>query len=210
MICSVDGCENTVFENGLCAKHNSQMRSYGHILQRTVCDRNEIIIDGDYAYIILYDKHCNIIGKTKIDKKNIPIIKEYKWYLNSNGYVATNNYNGKYKYLHKLICGDNTTKRYVDHLDRNKLNNTEENLRFADGSENQMNKGIRSNNTSGKVGVHFNKQNNKWCAMICRNGKHINLGYFNKYEDAVECRTRAEEEYFGEYRANNEIMIPEV
>jgi len=45
-------------------------------------------------------------------------------------------------------------KKYADHRDRNKLNNTEANLRAANGSENQMNKGIRTDNTSSKVGVH--------------------------------------------------------
>jgi len=208
-LCKVKGCNKIVFENGLCAKHNTQIRYHGKILERTIYDKNQIDIDGEYAYIYLYNKKCNIIGKTKIDAKNIYIVKDFKWYLNSNGYVATNNYNGKYMYLHKLIC-QQSDKRYVDHCDRNKLNNTEENLRCVDASENQMNKGIRSNNTSGKVGVHFDKANNKWCAMICVRGKHKNLGYFDKYEDALLCRKEAEDIYFGSYKALNESVVPEV
>lgn len=43
---------------------------------------------------------------------------------------------------------------WIDHIDRNKLNNTEENLRLVDQSQNMMNKGIMKNNNSGKVGVH--------------------------------------------------------
>lgn len=207
MHCKIEGCNNVVFENGLCAKHNSQIRNHGHVLDRTIFDKNEIIIEDNFAYIILYDKQCNIVGKTKIDKKNVPIVKDYKWYLNSNGYVVSSNYNGEYKYLHKLIC-QNINKKYVDHYDRNKLNNTEDNLREVSCSENQMNKGIRKNNKSGKVGVHWSKHNKKWCAMICKNGKHKNLGYFSKYEDAVKCREKAEMEYFGEYRAKNEKEIP--
>ena len=203
------GCNKPVFENGLCAKHNTQMRKHGAILKRTIYDKNEIVIKGEYAYIILYNKQCEEIGRTKIDSKNIPLVKDYKWYLNSNGYVATNNYNGKYTYLHKLICQNNNDK-YTDHHDRNKLNNTEKNLRSVNGSENQTNKGIRSNNTSGKVGVHWSKQNNKWCAMICKNKKHKNLGYFDNYEDAVACRKEAEKEYFGDYRAINELSIPDI
>ena len=38
--------------------------------------------------------------------------------------------------------------------------------------------------------------------MICAYGKHINLGYFDKIEDAATCRKAAEEKYFGEYQAD--------
>lgn len=95
--------------------------------------------------------------------------------MRPDGYVATNNFDGKYAYLHRIVFGCHS-KKYIDHIDRDKLNNTEKNLREADGSENQMNKGIRTNNTSGKVGVHWSKSNNAWCAMICVRKKHINLG----------------------------------
>lgn len=208
--CEIAGCNSIMFQrlNGvrLCAKHHSQMKLHGKILDRTIFDKNEIIVDGQYAYIVLYDKCCNEIERTKIDKCNVNLIKDYKWYLRKDGYVATTNYNGKYTYLHKLICNSNS-KKYVDHIDRNKLNNTMMNLRTADGSENQMNKGIRSNNTSGKVGVHWNKDNSKWCAMICVRKKHINLGYFEKFEDAVNARVNAEKKYFKEYRASNELEV---
>ena len=212
--CSVDGCNNKPFQryNGevwLCAKHTSQMRRCGHILERTVHDKNEIVIDGDIAYIVLYNKTGEEVAKAIIDSKNIDFVKDSKWYLRKDGYVATMNYNGKYTYLHRLICG-HMNKRYADHKNRNKLINTEENLREADSSENHMNAGIRKNNTSGKVGVHWAKANNKWCAMICVRKKHINLGYFDNFEDAVKARVDAEKKYFGEYRANNELEIGEI
>lgn len=37
--------------------------------------------------------------------------------------------------------------------------------------------------------------------MICNNGVHTNLGYFNDFDDAVACREIAERERFGEFRA---------
>lgn len=209
-MCEAPDCNNkaiTKFKNyWVCQKHKSQLKTYNHFLERTIYDSNEIINDEAYSYIILYDKNCNQIAKTKIDTKNVDIIKGYKWYLRPDGYVATNNYNGEYAYLHCIIC-NKQNKKYADHKDRNKLNNTEENLREADGSENQMNKGIRSNNTSGKVGVHWSKENNAWCAMICVKGEHMNLGYFSSFDDAVDCRIKAEEKYFKEYRAMNELEV---
>ena len=40
--------------------------------------------------------------------------------------------------------------------------------------------------------------------MIHINGKTVNLGYFNLFEDAVHCREAAEEKYYGEYRPDTE------
>lgn len=209
-MCECDGCDKlaiTKFQGyWVCQRHKSQLKQNGKFLTRTVYDKNEIEIRDGYAYVYLYDKQCNKVAETIIDIYNIEAIKDYKWYLRPDGYVATNNYNGIYMYLHSLICNKDD-KYYVDHKDRNKLNNTEENLRSADCSENQMNKGIRSNNTSGKVGVHWVKDKLCWCAMICVRGNHINLGYFDKFEDAVKCRVDAEYKYFNDYRAEDEKNV---
>jgi len=207
--CEAPNCKNnaiTKFNNfWVCIKHKSQLKAHGRFLDRTIFDKNDYTIseDNKYAYIKLYDKSCNEIAETVIDIDDLDDVIDYKWYLRPDGYVATNNYNGIYMYLHSLIC-NKSEKNYVDHKDRNKLNNIKENLREANGSENQMNKGIRSNNTSGKVGVHWSKDNSKWCAMICVKGNHINLGYFDLFEDAVKVRIGAEKTYFGDYRATNE------
>lgn len=212
-MCEAPDCKNkaiTKFKNQwVCQKHKSQLKQNGKFLEKTIYDKNEIIIEGDFAYIILYNKQCEEIGKTKIDTKNINDIENYKWYLRPDGYVATNNYHGMYMYLHSLICNKND-KYYTDHKDRNKLNNTEENLREANGSENQMNKGIRKNNTSGKVGVHWVENKGCWCAMICIDYKRINLGYFTNFDDAVNCRINAENKYFKDFRTINEKEIGKI
>lgn len=179
------------------------------IKQRTKFDKNEIITAGDFSYIVLYDKHNKEIARTKIDTFNVDIVTGKKWYLRPDGYVATNNYNGKYTYLHKIICSDKS-KIYVDHKNRDRLDNTVDNLRVADGFENAANKGVRSDNTSGKVGVHWSSHNQKWCAMICVKGKHMNLGYFKHYGDAVECRVSAEKKYFGEFQVKDEKNMEKI
>lgn len=51
-------------------------------------------------------------------------------------------------------------------------------------------------NTSGKTGVSFYKRKKKWSAEIILKGKKIRLGYFDKKEDAIKARLKAEEEYF--------------
>ena len=55
---------------------------------------------------------------------------------------------------------------------------------------------IINSNKSGKVGVSFNKKVNKYIAHIKVKGKHITLGEFKNFEEAVKCRLKAEEKYF--------------
>ena len=78
-----------------------------------------------------------------------------------------------------------------------------------------MNMRLRRNNTSGAKGVNFDKRLQKWRSRINVNKKTIELGYFNKFEDAVKVRKEAEEKYFGEFsydnsreKDNNTLILP--
>lgn len=81
----------------------------------------------------------------------------------------------------------------VDHINRNPLDNRKCNLRICTQFENNQN---QKHNTSGKVGVSFNNKINKYIAYIKVNRKHITLGEFKEFKDAVNCRLKAEEKYF--------------
>lgn len=72
----------------------------------------------------------------------------------------------------------------VDHINRNPLDNRRCNLRIC------------THNTSGVVGVSYNKNINKYIAYIKVKGKHKTLGEFKTFNEAVECRLKAEEKYF--------------
>lgn len=168
---------------------------------RTKFDPNEIIVHSDYAEIVLYDRHNQEKARAIIDVDRIDDVIDTKWYQRPDGYVAANNYRGRgYTYLHSVVLNKNDNSVYTDHRDRDRLNNRESNLRVATPSQNGMNKNVRSNNTSGRVGVHWSEGNQKWCAMICSHGRHINLGYFDDFDDAVTRREVAEREYFGEFK----------
>lgn len=73
---------------------------------------------------------------------------------------------------------------FIDHIDRNPMNNKISNLRSVTKSENEHNRGIYKNNSSGYPGVCFNKQENKYQAEITANGKRIYLGRFATAEEA--------------------------
>ena len=93
--------------------------------------------------------------------------------------------------LHQLIMGP-VPPEYanIDHIDRNPLNNCRTNLRFATWSEQQLNKGMQRNNTSGVKGVYWNKAANKWQVQI--DCKYV--GYYTTFEKACEARVQAENE----------------
>lgn len=89
--------------------------------------------------------------------------------------------------------------KFVDHIDLDKSNNKLRNLRLVDSVQNNMNMPTRSDNTSGYRGVHWNKQCNKWQAIIQKNGVIKHLGLFSSAEDAALAYRTASLELFGEY-----------
>ena len=198
-ICSVEGCNNKVRCKGLCSKHYAQFRQYGHVLERTKRDLNEIIEYEDYAEIVLTNNKGEETGRAIIDLEYIDVIKDYKWHLTARGYVL-NNKVGK---LHKFIMNP-SDDLVVDHINRNKLDNRRCNLRICSQHQNSMNKSKASNNTSGVSGVCWDKNSNKWAAYININKKRKFLGYFSTLEKAAEVRRQAEIEYYGEYAPTEE------
>ena len=70
------------------------------------------------------------------------------------------------------------------------------NCRWVDLSIQSFNKRKRIDNTSGKTGVIWNKQRNKWQAMIHKDKKKIHLGFHNTFEEAVISRKDAEMKYY--------------
>ena len=51
-------------------------------------------------------------------------------------------------------------------------------------------------NKSGVTGVCWDKSHNRWKAQITLRKQTINLGRFDKFDDAVKARKEAEEKYF--------------
>lgn len=85
--------------------------------------------------------------------------------------------------------------KMIDHIDRNGSNNSIDNLRISCYSENNKNKSKYSNCKSGVTGVSYSKKDSKWKPTIKVNGKTINLGYYDNFDDAVEIRKNAEREH---------------
>ncbi len=83
----------------------------------------------------------------------------------------------------------------IDHINQIKTDNRISNLRQVTQTENNKNKSIMKNNTSGQCGVVWHKKSSKWQSQIVVNKKNIYLGLFKKYSDAVDARKNAEVVY---------------
>lgn len=108
---------------------------------------------------------------------------------------------GKLVRAHRLIwmMHHGVMPEFIDHINGIRNDNRIENLRVATRSQNQMNLKKRVDNTSGYTGVVWHRLSNKWIATIQINYKSKYLGLFEKKEDAILERKKAEQLYFGEF-----------
>ena len=97
---------------------------------------------------------------------------------------------------HDNLVGKPEKPYEVDHINRNRLDNRKENLRFVTSTQNNINMGVCKINTSGYKGVNWDKRRQKWRARIKLHRKEIHLGYFETKEEAVNTRKAAEDKYF--------------
>jgi len=87
----------------------------------------------------------------------------------------------------------------IDHINMIKIDNRIANLRQANSSENKINKGLQSNNTSGYKGVCWCKQHRKWVARCYAEGKPKHLGLFDNKIDAYTAYVCFAKQQHGEF-----------
>lgn len=140
------------------------------------------------------NSECYIIN-SRMSNSGYRYIRLYKM-----GEVAT-------LYIHRLVCAafqKNTyNKKVVDHINGNKLDNNNCNLRWVSYSENGLNRNKESNNISGIRGISFNKNVNSWYVRLTVSGKPKNLGYFKSLDDAILFRNAEAKKYYGEFYRND-------
>ena len=126
--------------------------------------------------------------------------------LDSHGYLTVNLCEDGVKKIHRIhrlvacaFINNPDNKECVDHKDNNKTNNNISNLRFATTNENQHNRKLSNNNTSGYKGIDWHKKTKKWCARIMIDGIRVHIGYYDDLEDARTARVNRANEAFGIY-----------
>jgi len=94
-----------------------------------------------------------------------------------------------------LYVHGNFPEKDIDHINEIKGDNRLVNLRLATNQENMHNiSSPQINNTSGFLGVSWDKNAQKWRARIIINKKYKHLGYFNTAEEAYEAYLKAKRE----------------
>jgi hypothetical protein len=203
-LCECD-CEKktlvTAEGRSLTRKHG--IRSCGCISREKVIARNK---NGHFNTYNLSGEYG--IGWTPkgdvfwFDKEDYELIKDYCWnYDTSTGYLGTTNHIK----FHRLVMRVDDPNIIVDHIihpprNENKIDNRKSNLRIVNRFQNNINKSVAVNNTSGVPGVSWSKIHNKWMVRIGVEGKRIYLGLFQDFDSAVDARRLAEIKYYGEYR----------
>lgn len=152
--------------------------------------------------------------KTLVDDIDFEYLSQFKWAIRDKNrgriYAARS---GGIK-MHRLIAERQLGRKlemseYVDHRDRDALNNTRSNLRLATRSQNLAN---RSKSpwriTSSRFkGVCWDKSRDKWLASITADKKLLHLGYFDDEMLAAKAYDQHALLHFGEF-AN--LNFPEV
>ena len=139
-----------------------------------------------------------------VDDADFDELNQYKWYASfTHGiwYVQRSEYiNGKQKNIkmHRQIM-DFPSSKDIDHINHDGLDNRRYNLRVCNHSKNMKNRYMQKNNTSGLIGVSWNKRIKKWHAQIGNENKNIHIGYFENKEEANRAYNKKAIELFGEY-----------
>lgn len=104
-------------------------------------------------------------------------------------------------FVHRLVADhfipnpDNLP--YINHIDKNSLNNYVENLEWVTARENCCHRSATIKKSSKYTGVSYSKQYNKWKAAIYYKGKDIFLGKYTTEKAAHNARV--------EFEKNNNI-----
>jgi hypothetical protein len=147
-----------------------------------------------------------------IDDEDLETVNRHRWHICNYGhnyYARRNEYAPTHKniLLHRDILGLTDPRVYVDHANRNGLDNRRENLRICDASQNQMNRSRQTNNMSGFKGVIIDIQrcgkNVHYVARINFARRRIRLGSFLTAELAAQAYDEAAIKYFGEFAILN-------
>lgn len=122
--------------------------------------------------------------ETIIDDEDYERVMIRKWSFHHLGYVV-----GGYPQvsLHRFIMKAKKGK-FIDHKNRNRLDNRKENLRFASNRQNQY-------NCIYNDGVHWRGDREAWIVRMNVNGRKKYIGYFKRKEDAELAHRKASLKY---------------
>ncbi len=89
----------------------------------------------------------------RVSAEDYPLVSQHSWHLNKAGYAITK-VKGQHRAMHRMVLGTQNPYVFVDHVDKDRLNNARENLREMTPKEN-------ANNMKSNVKIHaFGEEKN--------------------------------------------------
>jgi hypothetical protein len=142
-----------------------------------------------------------------VDDEDYDYLMQWKWHY-MQGYAKTFdkvNKTGKIA-MHRLLLEANSGE-IVDHVNRNKLDNSKTNLRKSDCVGNARNRDKYSMETSSKYkGVFYDKKRRKYTGNITvESGNTKYLGHYLLETDVAFYYNQYAIKYFGDYAVLNEL-----
>jgi DNA polymerase-1 len=147
-----------------------------------------------------------------VDPDDYRRLSKYKWYAagrREGSYYAVRTAKTANGNKHRLLMHRQILKvpddMFVDHIDRNSLDNRKANLRAATAAQNIWNRAKNTNRTytSKYKGVSWNQCVKPWRAHIHFNHELISLGSFDNEIEAAKAYDQAAKRYHGEFAVLN-------
>lgn len=192
----------------VCGKHYRQYCSYHKFLDNSSYNPftpNEHEITDKGVWIICKNRRGEFVNKFIIDQEDLEEVIKHKWRFARGNFCTGNT---KTLQIHQFLMKPNDNQ-VVDHINGDKRDNRRCNLRVTTQAKNCINKAVPSNNTSGVMGVTWDKTRSRWAPEIKINHRKCHLGRYSKFEDAVYARYIAELLLFETYRSdrNDETVM---
>ena len=201
--CSTDGCAGRLYAKKMCSKHwlreKKGMKPYGG-----GWDKRPAVIEGDIAKIPL---GANAKDGYAVVDRYFSHLDRHNWHMNDSGYAITS-INKKHVRMHHLIIGRPPKGMVADHINRVRLDNRKDNLRFVTRQQNSANSSP-TRATSIYKGVYYSHTRDSgedmYAARISDNGISRQLGVFSSQKQAARAYDKAAKLAFGEYAYLNDV-----
>ena len=140
-------------------------------IKRVPFDGYHFKVIGEYAIGKLSTGIKFIIDASKID-----LVNTLQLFLDSKGYLAYWNGEGRKRKLHRLLLGIEGWNGYItDHINRNKLDCRLANLRIVTAQQNAMNRSLSKKRQSCYMGVSYSKTSKVFISVISLANNTITL-----------------------------------
>ena len=181
MECSFEGCDLPSRTWGLCNSHASQRKRGAELtpLHHRLAP-NEVIVDGDVAWLVLTDRKGNERARTQIDLTDLVRVRKLpRCFLDAEGYAR---YGKAGQRLHRFLAGTPDGME-ADHINGDRLDNRSENLRNVTKRKQSQNR-VGYGEMADDRNITFDADRQQFKASVQVDGRAHWVGRFNSLEHA--------------------------